>query len=219
MLGGKSLDLDTYREEINACHRSIEEIQMFPGGGEDPMLIEKKNRLSTLLAQEDAFWKQWAKVYWLVTVIQILIFFHAMASARKRRNYISNLIQDHGSEATAQHEMCNTVQTFPFQLHSDKAPIPDDLNLAFFKRFWNLCGMELFHTRTKWLETGEFPMTLNDTDIVLFHKVDNPTSMKDLRLISLCNVMYKIISKVIAKRLKPLLLKCIAMEQSIFVEN
>ncbi|KAK2445802.1 putative mitochondrial protein [Trifolium repens] len=56
-----------------------------------------------------------------------------------------------------------------------------------------------------WLQRGSFPEHMNDTNIVLIPKVDKPTSMKDLRPISLCNVVYKIISKVLANRLKPLL--------------
>lgn len=106
-----------------------------------------------------------------------------------------------------------------FQMHSDKALGPDGLNPAFFKRFWNLCGVELFHTRQTWLDSGEFPPNLNDANIVLIPKVENPISMKDLRPISLCNVIYKVVSKVLANRLKPLLSKCISLEQSAFVEK
>lgn len=32
------------------------------------------------------------------------------------------------------------------QMHSDKASELDGLNPAFFKKFWNLCCLELFHT-------------------------------------------------------------------------
>lgn len=41
---------------------------------------------------------------------------------------------------------------------------------------------------------------LNITNIVLIPLVQNPTSMEKFRLISLCNVIYKIIAKVIANR-------------------
>jgi hypothetical protein len=106
-----------------------------------------------------------------------------------------------------------------FSMHSDKAPGPDGLNPAFYKRFWELCGGELYNTSVQWLQRGRFLEQLNKTNIVLIPKIDNPTSMKDLRPISLCNVLYKIISKVLANRLKPLLNRYISVEQSAFVAD
>jgi hypothetical protein len=99
------------------------------------------------------------------------------------------------------------------------APGPDGLNPAFYKRFWSLCGVELFHAGVAWLEQGSFPEQIMATNIVLIPKKENPETMKDLRPISLCNVLYKIISKVLANRLKPLLSHCISQEQSAFVEQ
>lgn len=52
-----------------------------------------------------------------------------------------------------------------------------------------------------------------ETNIVLIPRVENPTSMKDLRPISLCNVIHKIISKVLANRMKEVLAKCTSLEQ------
>jgi hypothetical protein len=82
-----------------------------------------------------------------------------------------------------------------------------------------LCGVELFHAGVAWLEQGSFPEQIMATNIVLIPKKEIPETMKDLRPISLCNVLYKIISKVLANRLKPLLSHCISQEQSAFVEQ
>ena len=47
--------------------------------------------------------------------------------------------------------------------------------------------------------------SINHTFITLIPKVQNPERVSDFRPISLCNVIYKIISKAIANHLKPLL--------------
>ncbi|GAU47118.1 hypothetical protein TSUD_98950 [Trifolium subterraneum] len=106
-----------------------------------------------------------------------------------------------------------------FQMHPDKSPGPDEFNPAFYQRFWEQCSDDIFSAASTWLEKGYFPTSLNETNICLIPKCDNPTSMKDLRPISLCNVLHKMIYKVLANRLKRCLDKCVSQEQSAFVEG
>jgi hypothetical protein len=78
-----------------------------------------------------------------------------------------------------------------FQMHPDKAPGPDGFNPAFYQHFWDLCGDDIFEAVKEWLDRGFFPTSLNETNICLVPKCDNPLSMKDLRPISLCNVFIR----------------------------
>ena len=104
-----------------------------------------------------------------------------------------------------------------FKMHSDKASGPNSFNLVYFKRSWHLCRPKIFHTCVLWLEHGEFPSRLVKTNVVLVLKKDNPKYIKNMKLISLCNVIYKIISKVLTNKVKVVSPKCIYQEQSVSV--
>jgi len=60
---------------------------------------------------------------------------------------------------------------------------------------------------------------INSTFIALIPKVDKPYNFDDYRPISLCNCLYKIISKVISKRIKRILSKNISGEQFGFLDG
>lgn len=102
-------------------------------------------------------------------------------------------------------------------LHPAKAPGPDGMTLLFFQKFWPVCKNEVLHDVLKILKEGVDPTYLNHTNIVLIPKVKSPKNPKDLRPISLSNVLTRIISKVIANRVKPILPDIISESQSAFI--
>ena len=61
------------------------------------------------------------------------------------------------------------------------------------------------------------PEGVNSTSVVLIPKVPNPSKLTDFRPISLCNVIYKVISKCLVNRLRPILDDIISSEQSAFI--
>ena len=91
------------------------------------------------------------------------------------------------------------------------------MNPRFYQRFWPLISDQIFSAASPWILTGAFPLGLNNTLIVLIPKCDNPSSMKELRSISLCNVLYKLVVKVLANRMKDVLCRLISPSKAAFV--
>ena len=67
------------------------------------------------------------------------------------------------------------------------------------------------------LNGGTMPDALNQTTIVLIPKLKHPQELKNFRPISLCSVIYKVCSKILANRLRMFLDEIISAEQSAFV--
>ena len=80
-------------------------------------------------------------------------------------------------------------------------------------------GPTLCNFVTNCLNTLDFPPWLNDSLITLIPKVDNPDCTNQFRPITLCNVAYKVISKIIVKRLRPLLHKLVGPYQASFMPD
>ena len=87
----------------------------------------------------------------------------------------------------------------------------------FFQKYWDVMGPQVTQSVIQILRTGIMPIRLNDTYICLIPKVNSPQKITEYRLISLCNVVYKIVAKVLANRLKGVLPKVINDAQSAFV--
>ena len=95
----------------------------------------------------------------------------------------------------------------------------DGLPPFFYKQFWGKIGREVTEAVLSVLNTGNIPTNLNHTFITLILKVQIPRKVYEFRPISLSNVLYKLIAKVLANRLKPLLPKLISKTQSAFMSE
>lgn len=102
-------------------------------------------------------------------------------------------------------------------MHPDKTAGPDGFNPAFYQQLWELVGREVHICCCDWLRDGTFPAELNDTTLVLSPKKENVERMGDLRPIALCNILYKILAKALANRMKCILPGIISETQSAFV--
>jgi hypothetical protein len=98
-----------------------------------------------------------------------------------------------------------------------KAPGPDGFPACFYQNNWDIVHNEVCDVILYFFETREMDEKLNSTNIALIPKNSNPCSVSDFRPISLCNVLYKLISKILANRLKKVLPSIISSTQSAFI--
>ena len=87
-----------------------------------------------------------------------------------------------------------------FMMHPEKALGPDGMTALFLQYSWHIIKKDLLEMVNIFLTSGKLDPKLNITNICLIPKKESPTRMTELRPISLCNVGYKIISKVLCQR-------------------
>ena len=98
-----------------------------------------------------------------------------------------------------------------------KALGPDGMPPLFFQKYWKVVSPEVTQGVLSCFNSGHILHAINHTFITLIPKVKTPAKITEFRPISLCNVIYKLISKVIANRLKGILPSIISEAQSAFV--
>jgi hypothetical protein len=103
------------------------------------------------------------------------------------------------------------------QMAPCKAPGLDGFTADFYQQQWTTVGNEVCEAALYFLNTAQMDEAINVTNIALIPKVKDPKCVTDFRPISLCNVLYKIISKVLANRLKTILPMVIFQNQSAFL--
>lgn len=111
------------------------------------------------------------------------------------------------------------IQKVLFAMPNDKSPGPDGYTVEFFKAAWSVIGSEFITSVQSFFVKGFLPKGINFTILALIPKKTVAKEMKDYRPISCCNVIYKIISKILANRLKVTLPEFIALNQSAFVKG
>jgi len=100
-----------------------------------------------------------------------------------------------------------------------KSPGPDGFSACFYQHNWGTVHSEVCAAILIFLNSGNMDARINYTHIALIPKVASPSSVTEFRPISLCNVIYKLLSKVLANRLKTVLPEVISCYQSAFLQG
>jgi hypothetical protein len=86
-----------------------------------------------------------------------------------------------------------------------KAPGPDGFPAKFFQKHWEFPREDIIRGVKRFFTIGHLPPSVNEMAIVIIPKKKEPKGLKDFQPISLCNVIYKVVSKCMVNRLRPLL--------------
>jgi hypothetical protein len=104
-------------------------------------------------------------------------------------------------------------------LGSTKAPGPDGFTTLLYKKYWSIIKADVMLSIRNFFIDNSLPRDQNHTFITLIPKLSGSQSTHQYRPISLCNIFYKIISKILATRLKFYLPRIISPLQSAFVQK
>jgi hypothetical protein len=104
-----------------------------------------------------------------------------------------------------------------FQIHPWKAPGPDGFPAGFYQKSWDIVGNSVCNFAKNIWHNPSSIADVNQTDICLIPKVNQPEYVRQFRPISLCNTNYKIVSKVIVDRLKECIAHLVSPFQTGFV--
>ena len=132
-------------------------------------------------------------------------------------NAVESMVTDDMREFLSTEFTAEEVKVALFQMGPTKSLGPDGMNALFYQKFWHVVGDSVVLAVLDFLNNDNMLPDINHTNIVLIPKIKNPERMSEFRPISLCNVIYKIISKVLANRLKQVLPQIISHTQSAFV--
>ncbi|XP_031099664.1 uncharacterized protein LOC116003863 [Ipomoea triloba] len=104
-----------------------------------------------------------------------------------------------------------------FDMEPCKAPGLDGFAAGFYQKTWSITGKCLVRFARHFFEVGSLPPGSNDTIISLIPKVGNLELVNQLRLIGLCNISYKLLTKAMTNRLKEISKNLIGQHQTSFV--
>ncbi|KAG7543761.1 Ribonuclease H-like superfamily [Arabidopsis thaliana x Arabidopsis arenosa] len=181
-----------------------------------------------VLEQEEIIWFQKSREKWIALGDRNTTYFHTSTIIRRRRNRIESLKGDDSSEgfpSLTREELNDLGKAFSSLdvncaikgMGKYKAPGPDGYQPVFYQSCWEVVGESVQRFVLDFFALGQLTEGMNDALVVLIAKVGKPEQMTHFRPISLCNVLFKTITKVLMLRMKKVISKLIGPAQSSFI--
>eukprot|EP00253_Pinus_taeda_P028283 PITA_28283 len=189
---------------------------------------EVKTQRSTYQAfrTEEEYWRLKSRSLWLKAGDRNTSYFHKQYRARLSRNHIAEIKTMEGQIVNDEENtvLCRPITTEEviqviWSMEADKAPGPDGFSIHFYQSCWEVIKSDLLKMIKGFMIKAKIGGGIKSTFLALIPKETNPETFARFTPISLCNASYKIIAKLLANRLKPLLKKLISSNQGEFVEG
>ncbi|KAI5342138.1 hypothetical protein L3X38_010013 [Prunus dulcis] len=168
------------------------------------------NELDRLLDLDELYWRHRSRINWLQAGTTMSNEIFEAVSSR-----VPQLTQRYLSLLFTREEVEIAIKS----MRATKAPGPDGMTALFYQSYWSIIGSDICQLCLQILNGSCGVADFNHTLIALITKVPSPSWVIEFRPISLCNVLYKIISKVFADRLKNAMSDVISEYQNAFIPH
>eukprot|EP00253_Pinus_taeda_P005605 PITA_05605 len=195
-------------------------------------IADLSRRKLQLLKLEESTWCLKSGALWLGMGDRNTKFFHKFANHRRELNAIWRISDGTGgffipnrtspmlpslilNPNTTEDELHGVLKAFS----KDKCPGPDGWTIEFFLHFFDLIKQDLIRMIEDSRISGRIHPHTSSTLIALIPKKRDADTFSDYRPISLCNISFKIISKIIAERIKGTLAVHLSKDQHAFLKG
>ncbi|XP_072060354.1 uncharacterized protein [Arachis hypogaea] len=198
-------------EKIKRFEEEIQKVDAMVSGGRYESTMEARRRAlvrccKKWYVRQDMHWKQMSRSRHASEMDRNTRYFHNIASEHSPSvSFKDGLVNQLEREEVEALELLPSVQEVKeavWECESSKAPGSDGYNMNFIKKCWNEIGTEFTAAVISFFQTSMLPEGSNVTWIALAPKFVGAKEIKDLRPISMVGCVYKVISKLLTRRMR-----------------
>ncbi|GJY78973.1 RNA-directed DNA polymerase, eukaryota [Tanacetum coccineum] len=207
--------------------------------------LELKGQLHEIKDKEAADFIQKSKVRWVIEGDENSRFFHGIINKKRSQLAIRGILVDgswqteplfearfkkpifkkpnqlsHNQVLDLEREVSrDEIRSAVWNCRDNKSPGPDGYTFEFFKKYWGFIGIDFCEAVEHFFNNGAFAKGCNSSFIALIPKIMDAKLVTDFHPISLIGCVYKVVTKIFAKRLAMVISNIVSNTQSAFVSE